>query len=59
MYGAPTMGGEWFLSLFVLTRWEMVQPVPTKAFLQSTKAAPMCTAPELKPTHLPLSCLFC
>ena len=43
--GAPTRGGEWFLRLFVLTRWEMVQLVPTKAFLQPAKAAAMCTAP--------------
>ena len=51
--------GEWFLSLFVPTRWEMVQPVPTKAFLQPAKAAAMCTAARGEPTHLPLSHLFC
>ena len=38
------MVGEWFLSLFVLTKWEIVQSVPTKAFLQPAKAAAMCTA---------------
>ena len=34
------------LSLFVLTKWEVVQLVPTKAFLQPAKAAAMCTAPH-------------
>ena len=36
--------GEWFLHLFVLTRWETVRPVPTKAVLQPAKAATMCMA---------------
>ena len=35
-------GEEWFLHLFVLTRWEMVQPVLTKAIPQPAKAATMC-----------------
>ena len=35
---------EWFLYPFVLTRWEMVQPVLTKAVLQRPKASTMCTA---------------
>ena len=46
-------GVEWFLSLFVLTRWEMVQPVPTNTFLQPAKAAAMCTAPHAKKTRPP------
>ena len=29
--GVPTRWEEWFLSLFMLTRREMVQPLPTKA----------------------------
>ena len=41
--GVPTRGEEWFLCPFVLTRWEMVQPVSTKAILQPAKAATMCT----------------
>ena len=40
----PKRGKEWFLCLFVLTRWEIIQPVPTRAFLQPAKAATMCTA---------------
>ena len=41
---ASTRGEEWFLHSFVLTRWEVVQPVLTKAILQPAKAATMCTA---------------
>ena len=40
----PTQGEEWFLYLYVLTRWEIVQPVPTKAFLLPAKTAAMGTA---------------
>ena len=40
----PTWEEEWFLHLFMLTRWEMVKPVPTKAVLQPAKAAAMCMA---------------
>ena len=46
--GVPTRGGEWFLSLLVIIRWEIVQPVPTMAFLQLAKAAAMYTAPLKK-----------
>ena len=45
----PLQGEEWFLRQFV---WEMVQPVPTKAFLQPAKTAAMCMA-FLEYTHLP------
>jgi len=33
VWGIPTRGEEWFLSPFVLSRREMVQPLPTKALL--------------------------
>ena len=35
---------EWLLHPFVLAQWEMVKPVLTKACLQPTKTAAMCTA---------------
>ena len=58
--GVPTKGEEWFLCPFVLTRWEMVQLVPTKAILQPAKLGTMCTAcleydlPPLPPPSPPL-----
>ena len=54
--GAPTRGEEWFGCLFVLTRWEMVQPVPTKAVLQPAEA--MCMACHDYACPPPLSHLF-
>ena len=57
--GAPTKGGEWLLSLFVLTRWEMVQPVLTKAVLYPAKAAAMCMASCAEIRSPPLSHHFC
>jgi len=44
-------------ALIVLTRWEVVQPVQTKAILQPAKAAAMCMAClKYRPAiHLPLS----
>ena len=54
--GAPTRGGKWFLCLFVPTRREIPQPVPTNAFLQPAKGAAMCTAPHAEtcpPTPIP------
>ena len=47
--GAPTRGGEWFLCPFVLMCWEMIQPVPTKAVLQSAKAATLYWNPPTSP----------
>ena len=40
----PYGGRGVVLCPFVLIRWEMAQPVPTKAVLQAAKAAAMCTA---------------
>ena len=34
---------DWFLRRFFLTRWEVVQPVPTNTVLQPAKVAAMCT----------------
>ena len=39
------LGGEWSLCPFVLTRWEIVQSVPTKVVLQHAKAATLCWNP--------------
>ena len=50
--GPPTRGEEWLVRPFVLTRWEIVQPVPSKAVLQPAKAAAMRTAPRTE-THPP------
>ena len=51
--GPPRMGVEWFLHLFVQTRWEVVQSVLTEATIQAAKAAAMCMAcPEY--AHPPL-----
>ena len=55
--GAPTRGEEWFGCQFVLTRWELVQPVPTKAVLQPGKA--MCMACHDYACPPQLSHLFC
>ena len=52
---APTRGEEWFLCLFVLTRWEMVLPMPTKVVLTSQCAKHVMTMP----VHLSLFQLFC
>ena len=50
---------ECFLCSFVLTRWEMVQPVLTKAVLQPAKTATISRYIMTMPTHLPLSHVFC
>ena len=57
----PYKGEEWFLHLFVLTRWGVVQLVPTKVILQLTKAAAMyvCMACLEYTRPPPLSHLFC
>ena len=34
----------WFLHPFVLTKWEEVQPIPTKAIPQPPRTTTMCTA---------------
>ena len=48
-------GEEWFLRPFMLTKWEMVQPVPTKAVPHPAKTAAMCVACHAcppPPSHL-------
>ena len=58
--GPPTRGEEWHVCPFVLTRWEIVQPVLSKAVLQPAKAATMRTAPrtEINPPTFPYPTFF-
>ena len=50
--GAPKKAEELYLCPFVSKKREMVQPMPTKAFLQPAKGAATCTAPRAE-THPP------
>ena len=59
--GAPTRGAEWFFCPFVLTCWEMIQPVLTKAVLstmQSKGIGPFPCHAACKTHYILLACIL-